>query len=470
MIRRASLLGAFAAVLFALLGPGTAAHAAPTFEGQSVDNSQYPKQLTFKVTLSSPVDITDATLSFQVTGRASRGSGRPADTVAPGKNMTVTVVVPTNTQASYIPVGSGIRYYWRVQTADGQTTESAETAFTYLPPGDWKSVSNESFVVWYQGNREAVAQSYLKAGDETLQKMATGVLGTALRQKPVNAILFNAEKDLETARAGGATTHDQSVTNCGTKVAVDVIHLIHVTCGSPDVTDTFRHELTHILTQAAGSPDLEGALYKPPSWLDEGTAMYGQTTAGDQGAAAAAAARANRLIPFSQINLAQDKANTVQVFYGQSYMMVKFLIEKSGPAKYAELFAQMRKGNRFEDALKATYGFDMTGFEQEFLASAGAAGSAPTAAPTQRAQNQPTAAPTTRSSGGQPTAAPTRAPAQGSSDENSVDAVTVGIFGAAVLFALFAVMAFLISMVLQNNRKRAAASGPRPTDWRPPQD
>ena len=473
MIRRALPLGAIFAVLLAIVGTGTSARAAATFENITVDNSQAPKQLTFKVTLSAPADVTEATLRFRVAGRASSGIGQPADPITPARNLTVSVVVQTNTAGNYIPVGSDITDYWRVQTADGQTTESPDAKFTYLPAGTWRSVGDENVIVYFQGDREAIARSYVAATTETLDKMATGVLGTALRQKPVKAMLFSAERDLEQARAGGPTTHDQSVTNCGTKVSVDVIHLIHVQCGSPDITDTFRHELTHILTQAAGSPDLEGALYRAPSWLDEGTAMYGQTGPGQQLATAQAAARGNRLIPFSQINLANDRANTTELFYGQSYLMVKFLIDRAGPAKFAELFATMKKGVAYETAMKTVYGFDMTGFEKEFLASVGATGPAPTVAPTTRpAGSQPTAAPTTRGSGAQPTAAPTRAPAQDTGDDNSIDGMAIGIFGAAILFGLLGVMAFLISMVLQNNRKRAAAAGasPSPGDHRPRDD
>ncbi|MBK6664514.1 MAG: hypothetical protein IPG47_17760 [Thermoflexaceae bacterium] len=102
-MRRALSLGAFLAILFAILGTGTSARAAATFENITVDNSQAPKQLTFKVTLSAPADITEATLRFRVAGRASSGIGQPADPITPARNLTVSVVMQTNTAGNYIP-------------------------------------------------------------------------------------------------------------------------------------------------------------------------------------------------------------------------------------------------------------------------------------------------------------------------------------------------------------------------------
>ncbi len=448
-----------AALLVAgLMGVVLAAGAVPAradaaIVSATVENG-YPKSLTFKLTARADVDITDVSLSYSITGRGTSALGKPDDFTA-GKNVETQVVVQVNSGASYIPVGSEFAWHWEISTADGKSTSGPETKFVFLPAGqDWKSVQGAFMVVYYHGDNQDLANAYLKAGQETYQKMAVGLLNTTLKQTPVKVILFNDEKEMAPARPGTGGKFDAAVTTCGTKVTNDVVLVIPVSCGTPDKTDTLRHEFTHILTDAAGvSP-----LGKLPSWLDEGTAVYAQSAPGDNYSGAfEAATRSNRLIPFSQMGTPSSDANQVNLFYGESYAMASYLIKKGGPAKYAQLFATIKNGTRFDQALQQVYGFDMPGFEKEFLAANGAA-------------PRPTATPQPRQA--QPTAVPTAKPAAAANTDNggsSIDRTTILIGGLAALFALVAVFFFLLSMQL-SARRRAAGGGPPspPDDWNQP--
>jgi len=438
------LLGAFfVAALLSTQAPSVRAEA--VIEASSVDNG-YPKQLTFKVTARSDSDITDATLAYSITGRGSSALGKPANPPS-GKNVTVEVVLQVNSGASYIPVGSEFVYHWEITSADGKTVSGPEQTFFFLPPNqDWKSVKGEFMTVYYHGDKESLANSYLKAGVETYDKIGKTLFGVTLKQVPVKVILFDNEKESDLSRPGaGAGSFDAAVTTCGTKVTNDIILLIPVECGSTDRTDTLRHEFGHILNQTAG----EGLLTKLPSWLDEGTAVFAQLGPGDYQTAFAQAARDKKLIPFSEMATPTSDARKVGIFYGQAYNMVKYLIEKGGPAKYGEFFATMKKGQRFDQALKTVYGFDMTGFESEFLAAQGSSAPRATVAPTQRPQQvQPTAA---------PTKAPSVAQAQSPKSDTGISTASKVVVGASMLFALLAVLSFLMLQMMSNNRKSAAA-------------
>ena len=463
MIRRALALTVLTVLcLGASFASAVPASAEATIESSTVQND-YPKSLTFKVTAKGDSDITDVTLSYSLVGRGTSALGKPSEFTA-AKNLSAEVVVQVNSGQSYIPVGSEFVYSWQVTTADGKTTSSAEQRFFFLPPNQqWKTVQGDFMVVYYHGDKEVLAQTYLKAGLATFDKIGKQLFNIELKQAPVKVILFDDEKESDLARPGaGLGTFDAAVTTCGTKVTIDILLIIPVSCGTSDRTDTLRHEFGHILNQTAG----EGSLGKLPSWLDEGTAVYAQTTPGDGYVGAfAAAAKSGRLIPFAQMGTPSGDANRVNLFYGQSWAMAKYLIDKGGPAQYAQFFATIKKGSRFDDALKQVYGFDLAGFEQEFVKAQ--SGSAPTVAPTTRpAQTSPTALATTRPAQSVATVRPTTAAIGRTQDsggtDGGIDKVAVGIIGAAVLFALLGVFSFLLANMLGSSRRAPASGGPPP--------
>ncbi|HEY4669607.1 MAG TPA: peptidase MA family metallohydrolase [Tepidiformaceae bacterium] len=448
--------------LLALAGLGSIvsaplARAQATIESATVEN-EYPRQLRFKLTASAPVDIVDVTLNYRIPGRGTSALGKPSE-ITPAKNLSTEVVVQVNSGSSYIPVGSEFHWQWQIETADGEVTLGPEETFFFMPPGkDWKFVDNDFMVVYYHGDRENLATQYLKSGEDTYQRIGKDLLGVELTQLPVRVILFEDAEELAEARPGRGTTFDAAVTTCGTKVTNDIVLVIPVSCGTPDRTDTLRHEFGHIINEAAG----DGPLASLPSWLDEGTAVIAQSTPGNNYTGAfEAAARSNRLIPFAQMVSPSNEAGQVNLFYGQAYAMTLYLIEKGGPEQFAEFFATIKSGTRFDAAIEQIYGLTIPEFEAEFLEAVGAQPSArPTAAPTARPQQQ------------QPTPAPTRpSTSQSNSDDDGIDRVMVAIIGLSVLFALIAVFMYLFSTMLAANRRNAAqdeAGAHEPPDFGDP--
>jgi hypothetical protein len=325
---------------------------------------------------------------------------------------------------------------------------------------EWQSVENEIVRVYYHGDRAGIAEEYLEAGLATHQQIAVELFGAELPTLPVKVILFAEEQDLEQARPGDGGTLDAAVINCGTKVTSDIVFVIHRSCGTSDRTDTFRHEFGHIINEAAG----EGPLGVLPSWLDEGMAVHAQSSPGDNYVGAFdAARRSNRLIPFNQMGTAATTSNQVNLFYGQSYAMAAYLIEREGPQTFANFFATIKAGARFDLALEEIYGFDVAGFEEEFYA-ANDIGAAPTAAPTSPA-----------GSGAGVTPVATRPPLQTSDidrsggDDEAIDTVVIALGGATVLFVLLAVFFYLYSVMLSGNRPATERPPPGEDDqWRPP--
>lgn len=437
---RALLASAPALVLFGMLAAGlpVGAQTAVTVLEQRVE-PRYPQALDFRVRASADRPIVGAVLRYEVVGRGTSAFARVED-LQPATTVDAAVSVEVNTAQSYIPVGSRFRYHWEFTLQGGEVVPAAEETFVFLPPGkQWRSVETATLRVFFYGDREALARQYLEAGSATYDRLARRLFGIELPVLPVHVVLFATEGELSEARPGRGTTFDAAVVTCGTKVANDVILAIPVSCGTRDRTDTLRHELAHIVNSAAG----ESALGKLPAWLDEGVAVWAQSEPGENYVGAFEAnARAGRLFPFAQMATATNDARLVNLFYGQAYAMVAYLIEEHGEGLLAELFRTIKGGERFDRAMERVYGFTLEEFERRFLArySPGSL-STPTAAP---AREGPTAVPTPRG--------PLRTTA-GRSER--FDPVVLGAFGVGVLLLLGAVFVALLGLWAQ---QRAAES------------
>ena len=195
----------------------------------------------------------------------------------------------------------------------------------------------------------------------------------------------------------------------------------------------------------------------------KGTAVYGQSTPGDNFTGAfASAVKNNRLLSFGSMGQAPSDPNNVNLFYGQSYMAVKYLIDTYGADKYALFFATIKKGARFDQAMQTVFGIDFAGFENAFRQANGLAPQqAPSATPvrsvaaTARA-NTPTPRP----------AAATSNSDSGSSSSHKGIFIVIGVVGTV---RAAGGTEPLISMMMANNRKRAAAQAPPPTPPLPPE-
>ncbi|MGD9932351.1 MAG: peptidase MA family metallohydrolase [Dehalococcoidia bacterium] len=442
-----------ALMLFAV--PATSARADATIETAAVENG-YPKDLTFTLKASAPVAITDVTLRFTILGTGVGALGKPEPgAFTAGTSIETNVKVDTNPNTNWIPAGSEFEWNWELTLADGTVTKGPSSRFLYLPPRkDWKTAENDFAIVYYTGPRDSLAQEMLQAFEEVAEKHGRELLKTEITQKPVRFLLMASNAEIQEAQPSKGTTLDNSdsVVTCGFRPG-NSKQLIFgtVSCGGSDPVDTLRHEFAHVLNAAAG----EGTLVKLPTWLEEGLAVYAQENPGEYSAVFQSALRRNRTIPFREMSLPVAEEERIILQYGQAYTMTKYLIDTYGVPKLNQLLDSTKKNTRFDVALEQTYGFDLDGFEEEFLAAVGG-GAAPTAAPTTNQQpSQPTAVPTARGQDQpQPTSAPTRTSGVTSSDgsDNGLSTTTVLLAGGAVVFLLLGVMSFLLMQILQNQR------------------
>jgi hypothetical protein len=190
---------------------------------------------------------------------------------------------------------------------------------------------------------------------ETISSMSE-LLGTTV-DFPVKVWIYKNNEDIRPALARRSDTYEASVITAGVRVATDTVLVL----GNASFS-TLRHELTHVVTAAAG----ESALGTMPAWLDEGTAVFGQgDPEGFENAVEQAIDRGN-VFTLRQITSSPGDPDAVNLFYGQSWSVVKYLNDTYGPEKFAQLFAEIKSGKRIDAALEAVYGFDQDGLDNEW--------------------------------------------------------------------------------------------------------
>ena len=175
----------------------------------------------------------------------------------------------------YLPPGTTIVYHWEATDADGNTGESPEATFFYDDDRfEWTAQEQGGrHDLLLRRQRRRPRRRCWTVGAQTIAEMSA-LLGTTV-DFPVKVWLYDYTEDMRPALPVAARRTKARSSPPGIRIASDTVLVL----GERDSYDTLRHELTHVVTAAAG----EGGLGSMPAWLDEGTAVYGQNDPGGFG-------------------------------------------------------------------------------------------------------------------------------------------------------------------------------------------
>lgn len=329
-------------------------------KAQTVQN-RFPEGVLFTLFATSDADINDVRLQYRILPDGATVSGRP--TCTGGSAVNCTLAVGATAQAFLVP-GVEILYSWQLADAAGNRIETPQASAVYDDTRfRWDSISDRNVSVYFYSGSDQNNRAILNAAVETLDGMSALVnthvdfpvkvwaYSTAAEMRP--AILSNRRIP---PNANNPTTLGEVVYSDTALVSRDSQPL-----------DIVRHEVTHIVMRQAS----KGLLGDLPAWLDEGTAVYAQNRLlPDETAALELAIRRNRVLPIFSLSSAALTQTDTSLFYAQAWSTVKHLIDTHGPQKFAQFIAAF-KSNTTDGALKAVYGFDQLGLENEWRRSVG---------------------------------------------------------------------------------------------------
>jgi len=356
-LRLAPLLALLALTALALR-PGAIAAAGPSVSDGGVTN-RFPDGIEFKVSASGDRPIEKVSLRYTILPDGT--TARAVPDFKPGARVSTSLTLAGGDADVYLPPGTRIRYHWEVADADGNTASTPEGTVVYEDVRfDWKSLEASGIVLHYYSGSEEDAKAMLDVARDAIAQ-ASDLLDATV-EFPVNVRIYNSVDDMRPALQRRSESYESQIITAGVRVSSDTVLVL----GNVSFS-TLRHELTHVVTAVAG----EGPIGKLPAWLDEGTAVYGQGDPEGFGDAVQSAIDRGNVLSVRSITSYQGDPNKVNLFYGESWALVKFLNDTYGKEKFAQLFAEIKSGKSTDAAMEAVYGFDQDGLDNEWRASVG---------------------------------------------------------------------------------------------------
>lgn len=257
----------------------------------------------------------------------------------------------------YAP-GTPMIYWWELYTED-DSTELPRQRFVYEDARfDWQTLPAEGLDLLWYGNQQRRARELAEAGEEALQRLQNE-MGIRVEER-VRVYVYNSASDMDKAIASRSQVYDSRVTTLGVAIGDDTLLLLGP---HDDAEQTMAHELSHIVVGIV----TENPYVALPRWLDEGLAMYaeGQLPRNNQ-EALDWAIREDDLLSLRSMSAYTGRPEEVDLFYGQVYSIVNFMLESYGQSAMHALLAEFSQGVAQEEALQTVYGFDLDTLEGEW--------------------------------------------------------------------------------------------------------
>ena len=321
----------------------------------------FSEQIVFRLTAESGSEINDITLIYRTGSALVTNSAYPE--FSPAKQVEAEHV--WRLQRGEIPPGSDIEYSWRIKDAVGNTLETELATFTYMDDRfTWESLAEGKIILYWYDADQTFGRELLSSAVESLARLEENV-GVEL-EKPVKIIVYQSKADMQEALTSRGAIFEEQIITLGTVVAPDIVLLHGAHLG---VDTTIAHELTHVVVGLA----TENPYADIPAWLNEGLAMYneGELRSGNA-QALEKGIRENRLLSVRSLTALTGNPDEVNLFYGEVYSVVDFLLETYGKEKISELLEVFQEGSLPDDALMKVYGFDQDELDAQWRESIGA--------------------------------------------------------------------------------------------------
>ncbi|MFH1484979.1 MAG: peptidase MA family metallohydrolase [Chloroflexota bacterium] len=382
----------------------------------STYENRFPGEAVFRLEAKSSAEIARVTLFYSFSNERGGSQAYAYPEFSPGQQIEAEYTL--NTRKNYIPPGTEVTFFWRIEDAAGGKMDTSPSTFSYDDIRfQWRQLSEKGVsVYWYQGS-EALAKGLLDAGLAAVKRLsaAAGIK----YEHPMKIWVYASKSDMDPALPRRSDVYSQQVVTLGVRLSADVLAILG---NHPEVKETLAHELSHMVIHQAA----EGPYGSIPAWLDEGLAMNAEEKVAERyNRLLQDAVKRDALISLQSLSAPTGDPNQVDLFYAEARSVVKFLLDSYDHEKMRALLSAFKEGSHPDDALRKAYGFDSAELENLWRESLGLGPRPTPAARGTQPQAIPSLVPL-----GLPTPPPTN-----SQPAASLDILSIAMAGAALLIA-----------------------------------
>jgi hypothetical protein len=355
---QAAILAAWA--LLAVAAPAGAEGAVRVIGRQQ--SFVFSESLDFELQVENALPVTDVILFYGRDGVPVMRRIYPP--YQPGATLDVSYS-ETLERGQFAP-GTRLRTWWRLELKDGSTLETDVQYLDYTDTThDWLTLSGERAYVHYYGRDADTANTVQARAEEAIARLQDEI-GVQL-ERPVHLYVYTSSDDMSLALGERSQGYDSRVVTLGVAVSEDTLLLL----GSHrDLEQTVAHEMSHLIVGLATANPFSDL----PRWLDEGLAMVAEgNLPSDNERALTEAVRRDELLSVRSMSSYSGQASQVDLFYGEAYSVVRYLLDEHGRDKMTALLNVFAQGSRQEDALRQVYGMGLDGLDSAWRASLGLA-------------------------------------------------------------------------------------------------
>jgi hypothetical protein len=359
-VRRNVLLVVLSILSLGLPLEWTVAAEAPIQVLSTTTRNNFPVELVFDIeAVDEASDIVSIQLRFRMRGQGS-------ETIAPlefARGRRVQASYRWNTEPVTIPPGIPVEYYWVIKDEAGNLLHTEPQVVYYDDVRfDWQVRENEDVTVFWYGGGRRVGQLLFDAAVAALQRLSATT--KASLESAVRIVVYASEEDF---RSAFPYLNEWVGGRAFTEAALIVL-FAESNAGSLAWTleQGIPHETSHILFhQATYHP-----YSSPPTWLNEGLAMYNENAShGEEMALVRRAVQRGELLSLAQISGGfPPDPDVARLSYAESLTTVQFILERYGPEGMAALLRAFKDGNPTDEAVQQVFDLSLAQFEQEWKA------------------------------------------------------------------------------------------------------
>jgi hypothetical protein len=374
LLRRATAVLSLFVLLSGAVLPGVVLAASPSFGTPTVT-----AELNEPITFSSPIsgdDIAGVDVLVRLVGDPTTivlpaGPGEAAGTWS----VTQALDIATSSQCECLFEGNSapntrFEFQFRVRAADGTVTLGPVAQGVVEDKRfNWRTLEQGLVRVHSYAGDDAFARGAADYANEAIDR-ASELLGTTL-PAPVDLFVYDTQQDLLEA----VSPNRESIAGeAHREIQTMFVWLPHEQDIDGFNGEVVRHELTHLVFDAA----TENPYHDPPTWLNEGIAVY--LSVGYSGyyrSFVEGAAGSDTLIPLDGLTGIFPPGQAFHLAYGESVSAVDFFVRTHSEQTLWDLVRSYRQGMTDDAAFTAATGSDAAAFNAAWFESLGEAVPAP---------------------------------------------------------------------------------------------